>query len=241
MQRVKLLKLDERLSLCASFVREKKMVADIGTDHAYLPVYLVKSGKTNFAVAADVRVGPLENAAGNIAENGLSDRIKTVLSDGLDKISPEETDDIVIAGMGGELIARIIEDAPWLKNSEKHLILQPMTRAEELRSYLSRSGFRIISEKACISCKKCYSVMLCEYDGIIRECSDLYRYIGDLVSDESIEAGRYIYIVTEKLKKKIKGFGRDTSEYESLSSIITQLEQITAERNGNNDISIGNI
>ena len=205
------MKIDERLSLCASFVRENKKVADIGTDHAYLPVYLVKSGKTDFAIAADIRIGPLENAAGNISENGLDDRIKTVLSDGLENISPDEADDIVIAGMGGELIARIIENAPWLKCSEKHLILQPMTRAEELRAYLCGNGFRIICEKACISCKKCYSVMLCEFDGIIRECSDLYRYIGDVEKDKSFEAGRYMYVVSEKLKKKIRGFSEGTT------------------------------
>ena len=89
------MKLDNRLSLCAEFVRQGAKTADIGTDHAYLPVYLVQSGRTDFAVAADVRVGPLENARGNIAESGLENKIKTVLSDGLEKISPDEAEDIV--------------------------------------------------------------------------------------------------------------------------------------------------
>ena len=218
------MKLDERLALCASFVREYSKIADIGTDHAYLPVYLIKSGRADHAVAADVRVGPLENAKKNISENGLSDRIKTVLSDGLEKISSDEADDIVIAGMGGELIVKIIEAAPWLKNSSKHLILQPMTRAEELREYLCREGFRIITEKACISCKKSYSVILCEYDGAERECSDVYRYIGELDNDKSTEAERYKYVINEKLKKKIKGYNEGSEEYKRLNDLIDYLD-----------------
>ncbi len=218
------MKLDERLALCASFVREYSKIADIGTDHAYLPVYLIKSGRADHAVAADVRVGPLENAKKNISENGLSDRIKTVLSDGLEKISSDEADDIVIAGMGGELIVKIIEAAPWLKNSSKHLILQPMTRAEELREYLCREGFRIITEKACISCKKSYSVILCEYDGAERECSDVYRYIGELDNDKSMEAERYKYVINEKLKKKIKGYNEGSEEYKRLNDLIDYLD-----------------
>ena len=218
------MKLDERLALCASFVREYSKIADIGTDHAYLPVYLIKRGTANHAVAADVRLGPIKKKKKNISENGLSDRIKTVLSDGLEKISPDEADDIVIAGMGGELIVKIIEAAPWLKNSSKHLILQPMTRAEELREYLCREGFRIITEKACISCKKSYSVILCEYDGAERECSDVYRYIGELDNDKSMEAERYKYVINEKLKKKIKGYNEGSEEYKRLNDLIDYLD-----------------
>ena len=80
------MKLDERLSLCAQMVRDGAAVADIGTDHAYLPVYLVECGKIHKAIAADVREGPLENAKGNISKNGFDQQIKTVLSDGLEKI-----------------------------------------------------------------------------------------------------------------------------------------------------------
>ena len=219
------MKLDERLAQCAEFVREGASVADIGTDHAYLPVYLVKSGKTKKAVAADVRVGTLENAKGNIIRNGLESSIKTVLSDGLEKIGPDEADDIVIAGMGSELIIRIIEAAPWLRDSKKHLILQPMTRAEELRKYLCRSGFEIISERACISCKKTYSVMLCAFDGKERECDDRFMYVGELYDDNSPQAGRYIYVVNEKLKKKIKGFESTSEEYIRLAALIDEFEK----------------
>lgn len=235
------MKLDERLALCASFVRRDKKIADVGTDHAYLPIWLVKQGITYSAVAADIRVGPLKNAENNIAENGLSDRIQTVLSDGLEKISPDEADDIVIAGMGGELMIKIIESAPWLKNNEKRLILQPMTRAEELREYLCTAGFCIMEEKACISCKKSYSVMLCCYDGKVRECDDIYRYVGDLSKDKSSEALRYIYVVNEKLKKKIKGYEKGTEEYEKTAALIDQFSEIILKGGKTDDNSRGDI
>lgn len=219
------MKLDERLMLCASFVRDGIKAVDVGTDHAYLPVYLVKSGKIKEAVASDVREGPLSNAKNNIQKNGLSEQIRTVLSDGLAEIMPAQADDIIIAGMGGELIIKIIDAACWLKDSDKHLILQPMTRAEELREYLCKNGFYIQKEKACISCKKTYSVMLCVYDGKIRECSDKFRYVGNLDQDGSPEAERYIDVVCEKLKKKIKGFEKGMPEYDSLYRLIGILKR----------------
>ena len=131
--------------------------------------------------------------------------------------------------MGSELIIRIIEAAPWLRDSKKHLILQPMTRAEELRKYLCRSGFEIISERACISCKKTYSVMLCAFDGKERECDDRFMYVGELYDDNSPQAGRYIYVVNEKLKKKIKGFESTSEEYIRLAALIDEFEKKCSE------------
>ncbi len=226
------MKLDERLSLCAQMVRDGAAVADIGTDHAYLPVYLVECGKIHKAIAADVREGPLENAKGNISKNGFDQQIKTVLSDGLEKISPDEADDIVIAGMGGELIIRIISAAAWLKDSSRHLILQPMTRAEQLREYLCSEGFKIVKEKACISLKKTYSVMLCEYDGKKRSCDDRYRYIGMLSEDNSPQAKRYIYVINEKLKKKLRGFSHGSDEYIRLERLIKEFDEMSYPKGG---------
>ena len=197
--------LDNRLALCASFVRNGARLADIGTDHAYLPAALALKGSITSAVASDVRKGPLENAESNILRFGVQDIVRTVLSDGLDGISPEEADDIVIAGMGGELIIKIIDRAEWLRSNDKHLILQPMTRAEELRPYLLGSGFDIVNEKACIQGRKCYSVMLCVYDGVIRDCPQSTAYIGSLGTEDSPEAAAYIRSVKNKLMRKIRG------------------------------------
>ena len=205
MSRNTLFELDERLALCASFVRENSRLADVGTDHAFLPVKLAAEGKILSAVASDVRTGPLKNAESNIRLYGVEDKVRAVLSDGLDDISPELADDIVIAGMGGALIANIIKRTQWLYDGSKRLILQPMTRMESLRLFLYQNGFCIEQEKACVSGRKHYSVMLCRYDGVIRECGKKEQYIGSLGDDNSEEAAGYINMIKTKLKRKADG------------------------------------
>ncbi len=219
------LPLDNRLALCASFVREGTALADIGTDHAYLPIMLACEGKIRSAVASDIRTGPLQNAESNILRFGVQDKIRTVLSDGLDNVPAEEAEDIVMAGMGGELIAAIIKRTPWLYDSSRRLILQPMTRAYQLRLFLYAEGFAIAEEKACLSGKKCYSVMRCEYDGIVRECSRGYAYIGSLSEDDSEAAGQYIHTVIMKLKRKINGLRRsgDAAKAEEYETVLREI------------------
>lgn len=137
-----LFRLGNRLALCASMVREGTKLADIGTDHAYLPIWLARKGRISSAIAADVspcRCVPRNRiSAATMWRNRLPPR----LSDGLRALSPDEAGDIVLAGMGGELIIRLIGEAPWLKAGDKRLILQPMTSAEELRRFLEREGLR---------------------------------------------------------------------------------------------------
>lgn len=220
-------RLDERLALCAEFVREGVRLADVGTDHAYLPVWLACNGKIRSAVACDVRPKPLENAKANIEKYHVGNIVSTALSDGLDEISPDLADDIVFAGMGGELITKIIMRTQWLYNGDKRLILQPMSRAESLRLFLCENGFRIQQEKACISANKSYSVMLCCYDGIKRTCTDIFKYIGLLENDDSFEAKRYIYVINEKLKKKLNGFDRDSAEYAKLHEAVSKLDTLS--------------
>ncbi len=224
------LHLDPRLALCASFVRKDTRLADIGTDHAYLPVKLACTGQIRSAVAADIRQGPLENARQNILRFGMEDKIRTLLSDGLDELQPDDADDIVMAGMGGELIARLIARTPWLRDSQKHLILQPMTRASELRGWLCENGFRILDEKACMAGKKCYSVMLWVYDGTVRECDDRFRYLGLLPDDPSPEDAAYCRSIRQKLIRKINGLTRsehpqDAGPYRRILHAIDQKEE----------------
>ena len=140
------MKLDSRLMAIANLVRENKIFADIGTDHAYLPVYLVEKGITKKAVAADLRVGPLENAKDAVVSYGFTEQIELRLSDGLDNFKENEVEEIAVAGMGGLLISQFIEKTEWLKNEDIHLILQPMTHIEELRKTLFDNGFVIEEE-----------------------------------------------------------------------------------------------
>ena len=139
-----LFQLGSRLGLCAAMVRPGCRLADIGTDHGYLPVWLAKTGVIRSAVAADVREGPLQSARQNIERYGVEEQVTARLSDGLDLVSAQEADDIVIAGMGGELIARLVDRAAWLRDPQKHLILQP----NELRGRFA--GFPLGERIRCV-------------------------------------------------------------------------------------------
>ena len=131
-------KLSPRLLAVAELVREGAYVADVGTDHAYLPIYLCLSGKARGAVASDINEGPVQRAKLNIASHKLEDKILVLHTDGLRRVDILCPDDVMICGMGGELIAEIISGAEWLKKRRNRLILQPMTQADKLRDYLNR-------------------------------------------------------------------------------------------------------
>ncbi|MDD2362394.1 MAG: class I SAM-dependent methyltransferase [Oscillospiraceae bacterium] len=158
------IKLDKRLSLIASFVRRGSRMADVGTDHAYLPVWLVKSGICPLAVATDIRSGPAGKASQTISAAGLEDSIDVRQGDGLSTVTPTEVDDIVIAGMGGETIADIINAAPWTKDDRYRLILQPMTKPSALHEFLFNNGYAIEKEQTVEDGKRSYLVMAARYD-----------------------------------------------------------------------------
>ena len=150
------IKLTPRLLTAVPYIRGGRLVADIGTDHAYLPIYLCEqrrltpvatpNGETLCAIAADINKGPVERADEHIAAARLTKYVKTVQTDGLNGLELYDPSDIIIFGMGGELIASILLDAPWVNATGKRLILQPMTHAEKLREYLLGAGFAIMGE-----------------------------------------------------------------------------------------------
>lgn len=201
---MKLQNLGGRLSLCAEYVREGSRLADIGTDHGYLPIALCQSGKIPSALACDVNPLPLESARKNIAEKGLSGRIQTRLSDGLKEIAADEVDDVVIAGMGGELIARILSDCPYLKESGIRLILQPMTRPEKLILWLCENGFAIDRQDAVTESKKRYTALKAHYTGDAFSPEPLFLYTGRL-SREKEEDRAYLFDTLKRLKKQAIG------------------------------------
>ncbi|MBR3289499.1 MAG: SAM-dependent methyltransferase [Clostridia bacterium] len=157
--------MDKRLECIAGLVRSGSRLADIGTDHAYLPVALVGSGTCPSALACDVREGPLQNARQTVEAAGLSDRIECRLGDGLSIVQPDEADDIVIAGMGGETIAAILAACPWTREPGRRFLLQPMTHAEDLRRHLFENGFAIRRELTVAVGRHVYLVMAAEAVG----------------------------------------------------------------------------
>lgn len=212
---MRLFSLDSRLSLCASFVRDGVKIADIGTDHAYLPIWLLLNGKIESALACDINEGPLNSGKADVLRYDLSDKITLRLSDGLENVEECEADDIIIAGMGGELISRILSDCSWAKNKLKRFILQPMTKCEVLIKWLYESGFEIIEQKACECDKKHYTVMVAKYTGNCTTPSRSFLYLGKLdTEDENSKA--YLSHIVSHLEKRAIG---DKSLNEVIESI----------------------
>ena len=183
----KIIKPNGRLSLCAEMVREGSRLADIGTDHGYLPIALCQSGKIPSALACDINPLPLRSAQENNEKYGLSDKIQTRLSNGLREVHPDEVDDIVIAGMGGELIRDILAETAWVKDETKLLILQPMTHHEDLVRWLYENGFALVAQKATFDEGKYYTVLAAKYTGEKTTVSLYHALVGklDLKDDNS--------------------------------------------------------
>ncbi|MBQ8311008.1 MAG: SAM-dependent methyltransferase [Clostridia bacterium] len=137
---------DSRLQSAIPYLKKGGRVIDVGTDHAYLPIYLVKQGIVGAALACDINRGPIDSARANIAAAGFTDRISTLQTDGLHGTEAFTPDDVMIFGMGGELIVKILSEAPWIRTSGIGLILQPMSRAHVLRRWLTENGFAIMGE-----------------------------------------------------------------------------------------------
>lgn len=140
------LELTPRLGQIAAWVRPGAHLADVGTDHAYLPVWLTLQGRVASAIASDLRLGPLDRARQTGRRYGVEGRITYRLGNGLAAVRPEECDTIVIAGMGGENIAQILARAPWTADGGHTLLLQPQSRAEVLRAFLAEHGYAICRE-----------------------------------------------------------------------------------------------
>lgn len=168
-----MIKLSPRLSCAVPYVRSGRLLADVGTDHAYLPIYLcqagiltpvtAKNGDVICAVASDINKGPVERAKLHIATEGLTSKITTTCTDGLHGLNAFAPKDIVIFGMGGELILSILEAAPWVQAEDVRLILQPMTHPEKLREGLAKLGFAITGESLCAEGERIYQIICADY------------------------------------------------------------------------------
>ena len=205
--------LGNRLLSVAELVRGGAVFADVGTDHAYLPLFLLKNGKIERAICSDINVGPLENARANAEEYGLTDKISFVLTDGAVALSGLGITDMAICGMGGELIADIIEAAPFIKNERVHLILQPMTKQEHLRTYLLKNGFEITGEVYSAEGKRSYITLEAEYTGTATPIS-CERILGCAVYKCAEEQLAYLTSKLNSMKRELMGkraSGEDTA------------------------------
>lgn len=207
----------ERLLCVAEAIPPCETLVDCGCDHGYVSIYAARHGKAERITASDINRGPLENAAREIFSAGLSGKIKTVLTDGLRGIEPHDC--VVIAGMGGELIADIISHAPWTKR-ECTLVLQPMTRAEILRGYLYREGFEISSEKIVTEGRHIYCVIVARHTGKT-DYEPYEKYISRAALTET-KAREYAEKVLSRLRFEL--------ERKSGSGAISEEEKTSSER-----------
>ena len=227
------IKLSPRLTAAASFARRGSFVADVGTDHAYLPIYLCEQKLVRGAVASDVNLGPVERAKNHIRAYGLAKSISVEHCDGLDGLEKYSPDDIFILGMGGELIVSLLARAPWIttQGNPRRLVLQPMTHPETVRAYLLENSFSIVDE-ILVEDDKIYQIICAEYSqgGEKYPQNNVSLYFGA----KNIERGgellhsllsHWVDILSVRIEGKKKGAGADTSFEEALLSEIETVLQ----------------
>lgn len=226
-------KLDDRLRTIASLVRRDARVGDVGCDHGYLICALVRDGLSPGGVACDINPKPLQKARDEVFRCGLQEKIDCRLGDGMNPLLPDEVDDVVIAGMGGETIISILEQSDgWRRYPNKHFLLQPMTKAPLLRQWLCANGFGILCERACVVNDLPYTVMQVAYTGIkfLLGEYDLYRYAGELTCDPSPEAKCFLWRSVHALRQRAQGIQESDPELSTrlrglYNKLITVIEE----------------
>ena len=205
------LRLSERLKLVASFVPEGSRIADIGTDHGYVPIYLAEIGKIKSALAMDVRKGPLARA------DDAAISIETRLSNGLEKLQAKEADTVIIAGMGGELEISILEAGKQLWSSIRHWIFSPQSDLEKFRRYLKENGFFIENEAMILDEGKFYTVIKAgfgtnEKDACVCETVPEYRFGALLIKRRDAVLKQYLLKEEKRVEGILKGFAGKSEE-----------------------------
>lgn len=208
------LKLSDRLLAIANLVDKSNTIADIGTDHGYIPVYLLNKNIIQYAIAADINKGPLDNAKKEVRLNKLEDKIDLRLGSGLTVLEEGEVDEAIIAGMGGVLISEILETSKKVAKSFKKIILQPMQASDELRRYLCENGYEIIDEILVREDFRLYEIIVVKYTGKIEELEDeIFYEVGKKLIDKKDP------LVCEFIDKKIKSY----------ENVLIKLEDKTGE------------
>lgn len=219
-----MLNLSERMLMAAKMVRQGNTVADIGTDHAYLPAWLVLNGISPKALACDVRKGPLENAAKTVEQYGIEEKITLRLSDGFDEIEPFEAQDFIMCGMGGTLMEELVSRTHWLKDKSKRIIVQPQSHPEDIRRFFVDNGFEILFEDTCTDAGKLYCAIAAEYTGTVTEKPLSYIYTGELPKCKKPDAKKYLENILSRLKTKF-----DAEKIHGTAERAEYLKKIIAE------------
>ena len=200
------LPLSNRLRACAQMVAPGSRVADIGTDHGYLPIWLLHNGIASHVIACDLREQPLASARQNAARFG-TEGIEFRLSDGLAEIAPDEVDTVVIAGMGGETIIAILEGAAWTKDGAHTLLLQPMTKAADLRYWLAVNGYTFTEERLVWDKNYLYPVLRVTGGGTPQALTERQALTGVALDNDPLYR-EYLTQQADKLRRTAEGLRR---------------------------------
>ena len=230
------MKLSKRMEAVAEMVTPGYVICDVGTDHGYIPIYLVESGKNPSALAMDLREGPLSRAVENISAHGLSDKIKTRISNGVEKLEKGEAESVVIAGMGGELVLSILKADPEKCRSFKELILQPQSDVDKVRRYLRHNNYRIMDEDMIYEDGKYYPMfrvvpveenpMWDHLPSGSKKVCDLYGPL--LISNGNPVLRKYLvqqHTQLEKIQKELMGQERSEKINARLLEVEQQIER----------------
>ena len=223
------MQLSQRLLAVADLASAGHCLADVGTDHGYIPIYLMEKGKYERAIAMDVRKGPLLRAEENRKIHGFEDRMDLRLSDGVAALREGEADTVVIAGMGGETIIAILSAAAWTKDGAHTLLLQPMTKTADLRKWLAVNEYRFTEERLVWDKNYLYPVLRVT-GGECPQLTELQALTGVLLADDPLY-GEYLTQHKEKLRRAAEGLRRSGRENalcraEELEKLIGGIGQI---------------
>ena len=196
--------LSKRLQRCAEYIGKTNRIADIGCDHGYLGISLLKNGQARSVIAADIRPMPLQAAKENAKRFGLEEQMEFYLSDGAAEI-PQDFDVMVCAGMGADTIVSILENAPWLKGSAYRLILQCQSKTAMLREYLNENGFSICRESALRDGRFLYTVMEVVYRQQSPITPGQCHFSPALAREHTEENMAYYHQVVARLERTIAG------------------------------------
>lgn len=221
--------LTNRLQAVANMVEKGVSVADIGTDHAYVPLYLVQNDLVSRAICSDVKEGPCKIARENIREQGLQNIIEVRCGSGLSVLRPYEVNTAVIAGMGGELIASILSDDSSIAKSIRKFVLQPMTALDELRLYLYQNGYHIENEVLAKEKNKYYVIMDVIHQAV-KVPEPEYLYIGKkLIENHDPLLEGYLLHKIDLYESALKGMqlsSRKLEEKEKYRYLLTKFKFI---------------
>ncbi len=208
------IQLSNRLKKVCSYVKEDAVIADIGSDHAYLPCYLVLNNKVNKAIAGEVVRGPYESALRNVKKNGLQEHVSVRLANGLFAIEPsDDVDTVIIAGMGGTLISTILDKGIALLGNVSRLILQPNLHAQAIRQWAVENKWKIVAEDILNEDDKIYEIV------VLEKGSEVYNELELLVGP---------FLISSKNDAFIEKWTRETNEWRRVLKSLENAEETMA-------------